>query len=78
MKVRVLTRLEHGETEHSNNGFAQVYRSRNLERQRTIREEIRILQKLGGGCKEIVRLHRYQESLDPETGTLEVKMVLDL
>lgn len=43
-----------------------------------MREEVSILNKLGGGCKEIVRLHHYGENLDPETGALEIKMVIDL
>lgn len=43
-----------------------------------MKEEIKILQKLGTGCNEIVGMHNYQETFDPENGTMETHLVLDL
>lgn len=56
----------------------KIYRSRSLDRQKRMKEELRTLTKLGTYCQQIVRLHHYAEEMDDETGLLELKLVLDL
>lgn len=56
----------------------KIYRSRHIEKHRVFREEVKLLRSLGSECREITRLHGVSEQFDPESGTLEIKMVLDL